>query len=253
VAKGAFGVKAAVFVECFNRPPVEEAKWVLGMIDDPKSVVAGLTAQIYVQKGAGAVNEFLDQLRDADGALPKGLKGARMVFPASDNNAPDACLDATFHEGLEALGKAGLLWEFCVNPNAAPNLAECCAKFPHMTFVLDHLAHNGNDGGEMEAWGPAMDALGKLPNVYAKMGAAEEWGVENPAEYMDRAIAAFGFERILYESNWFVCEAMGDAYDKSAGLLKEACERAGATAADLKKVFYDNAVKVYSLDLGSED
>ena len=26
-----------------------------------------------------------------------------MVFPASENNAPDACLDPTFHEGLAAL------------------------------------------------------------------------------------------------------------------------------------------------------
>jgi predicted TIM-barrel fold metal-dependent hydrolase len=34
-----------------------------------------------------------------------------------------------------------------------------------MTFVIDHLAHNGNDGGDMEQWGPAMDALGALHNV----------------------------------------------------------------------------------------
>ena len=42
----------------------------------------------------------------------------------------------------------------------APNLPAVCAKFPGMLFVIDHLAHNGNDGGEMEAWGPAIDELG---------------------------------------------------------------------------------------------
>jgi predicted TIM-barrel fold metal-dependent hydrolase len=42
------------------------------------------------------------------------------------------------------------------------------------------------------------------------MGAVEEWGVEDPGAVMDRAIAAFGFDRVLYESNWFVSEAMGD-------------------------------------------
>jgi len=247
VQKGAFNVKAAVFVECFNRPPVAEAKWVLKMISDPKSVVVGLTAQICAQKGAAAVNEFLDQIRDKRGKLPKGLKGGRFVFMAWENKAPDACLDSAFLEGLAVLDKAGLLWEFAVHPFMAPNLAACCSKFPNMTFVIDHLAHNGNDGGEMEKWGPAIDALAKLPNVYAKMGAVEEWDVPNPGDYMDRTIAAFSFDRILYESNWFVSEAMGDTYDRTASLLKAACERAGATEADLYKVFAGNAIKVYSL------
>ena len=42
----------------------------------------------------------------------------------------------------------------------------------------------------------------ELPNVYCKMGAMEQWGVDDPGAYLDRAIKAFGFERILYESNW---------------------------------------------------
>lgn len=249
MSKTEFKVKAAVFVECCNQPALEEAKWVLSMVDDPNSIVAAMTVNICVQKGAEEVNSFLDQLRGDDGKLPKGVKGARMVFMATDNNAPDACLEPAFLEGLEALNKAGLLWEFCCNPSMAPNLSTCCAKFPEMTFIIDHLAHNGNDGGEMEKWGPAIDELGKLPNVYAKMGAVEQWDVPNPEDYMDRAIQAFGFDRILYESNWFVDQAMGHSFDRTASLLKAACERSGATESDLRKVFADNARKVYTLDV----
>jgi L-fuconolactonase len=249
VSKGSCKVQSAIFVECFNRPPVEEAKWVQKMIDDPNSVIVAMSAQIYVQKGAVAVTDFLDQLRGADGALPKGLKGARMVFPAAENRAPDCCIEPKFLEGLAELGKHGLLWEFCVHPYMAPCIPECVSKFPDMTFIIDHLAHNGNEGGEMETWGPAIDAIGKCPNVYCKMGASEEWGVANKGEYMDRAIAAFGFDRILYESNWFVNEAMGDSYDTAAKLLLEACARAGATAADLAKIFRGNAIKAYRLDI----
>ena len=135
---GGIDIKSYVFLECFNRSPADEAKWVQSMVDDPESKCVGFSAQIYAQHGAGAVTEFLDAVRDESGALPAGLKGARMVFPASDNNAPDACLEPKFLEGLEALQAAGLLWEFCCNPTMAPNLAECCAKFPGMTFVIDH-------------------------------------------------------------------------------------------------------------------
>merc|ERR1712187_943847 len=99
-----------------------EAKWVLGMIKDTGSMVCALTAQIYAQKGAAEVNSFLDTLRDEQGALPEGLKGGRMVFMATDNNSPDACLDPLFFEGLAALEKEGLQWEFCGQPSMAPNL-----------------------------------------------------------------------------------------------------------------------------------
>lgn len=249
VAESGFNVKHAVFVECFNRPPEDEAKWVLGMIDDPNSMVCALTAQIYAQKGAAAVNEFLDLLRGPDGALPAGLKGGRLVFMASDNKAPDACLDPLFLEGLAALQKEGLHWEFCCQPSMAPNLATCCAKYPNMILIIDHLAHNGNDGGEMEKWGPAIDALGKLPNVYMKMGATEQWDVPNPEDYMDRAIAAFGFDRIIYESNWFVDIALGHSFARTLSMLLSACQRAGATKEDLRKVFADNARKVYRLSV----
>jgi len=70
---------------------------------------------------------------------------------------------------------------------------------------------------------------------------------QDPGAVMDRAIAAFGFDRVLYESNWFVSEAMGDEYCRVGNLLKEACERAGATEEQMKNVFQGNAVKCYRL------
>jgi len=130
----------------------------------------------------------------------------------------------------------------------APNLAACINQFPDMSFIICHAAHCGNDGGELESWGPAIDELGKLPNVYLKTGAVEEWDVPDPVPYMDRAVTAFPFDRILYESNWFVSEALGDSYDKTAKLLHAACLKRGATEADLKKVFADNARRAYRLD-----
>ncbi|CAK9070448.1 unnamed protein product [Durusdinium trenchii] len=243
-----FGVVGAIFVECFNEGPLEEAQWVLDLMQkDP--FLLGLVAQIRVQQGPEHVKAFLEKIRLPSGELPKGLKGARFVFMACENQADDACLDPVFLEGLQVLSDAQLLWEFCCEPRMALHLPSCIKRFPKMTFVIDHLAHNGSKGGDMDTWSPAIDALGQLPNVYMKMGATEQWEVEDPGAYMDRAIKAFGFDRILYESNWFVNEAMGDAYDRTATLLYEACQRAGASDLDLVKVFRGNACHVYQLDL----
>ena len=61
---------------------------------------------------------------------------------------------------------------------------------------------------------------------------------------MDRALGAFGFDRVLYESNWFVSEAMGEGLDKTARMLWAACERAGATTKDMQKVRIYNCVSM---------
>jgi hypothetical protein len=90
------------------------------------SFLVGLVAQICVQKGAEEVNAFLENMKKQyGGVLPKGLKGARFVMMAWENQADDACLDPKYLEGLEAVGKAGLLWEFCCEPRVAPYLPSC--------------------------------------------------------------------------------------------------------------------------------
>ena len=80
------------------------------------------------------------------------------------------------------------------------------------------------------------------------MGAIEEWGVADPAPYIDHALQVFGFERCLAEGNWFVSEGLGESYGRVFELLKEGCERAGATAAQERAVFAGNARRVYKLD-----
>ena len=52
---------------------------------------------------------------------------------------------------------------------------------------------------------------------------------------------------MLAESNWMVSEAMGDAYDKTFGLVLEACKRAGYSQKQTDLVFAGNATRVYSL------
>lgn len=86
--------------------------------------------------------EFLGQLKTPDGKLPSGLKGGRVVLLGNPMPAPTACLEEAYLAGLAALHSHGLLWEWCCHPSAIPSISEVSAKFPDMTFVLDHLGHN---------------------------------------------------------------------------------------------------------------
>ena len=41
---GGIDIKSYVFLECFNRSPADEAKWVQSMVDDPESKCVGFSA-----------------------------------------------------------------------------------------------------------------------------------------------------------------------------------------------------------------
>jgi L-fuconolactonase len=246
-----FQVEGIVFVECANGKPEEEVAWVLGMVEDPQSLVQALVCNVDVAQGGDAVTAFLQKLTEqCGGSLPSSLKGARQVLLGNPMPPADACLQPAYLDGLKALHAAGLHWEWACLPEAIPSITKVCASLPEMTFVLNHLGHN-NGGDDFETWAPAITELAKnCPNVVAKLGAIEEWRVSDPAPFLDHALGAFGLQRVMYESNWFVPAAFGgkaEKYDKTFGLVKGALTRAGASADEVKAVFNANAKRVYRL------
>lgn len=188
---GPVQVVGAVFVECLNVPASSEAQWALKMCEQPNPIVAAVVAHIPVPEGASAVNNFLDALRDSQGKLPAALRGGRVVLLDDPMPPPDACLAPTYLEGLAALVQADLLWEWCCMPQALPAIAKACAQFPGATFVLDHLGHN-DGGNDLEVWQESLRLVAANPNVYAKLGAIEEWGCRDPAPYLEFALRTFG-------------------------------------------------------------
>jgi L-fuconolactonase len=100
---------------------------------------------------------------------------------------------------------------------------------------------------DIEEWKVGIEKLAMEKNIYCKIGAHEEWGVSNPHPLLDHAVKCFGFNRLLYESNWFVSKACGFTYNVCVDTTKDAMIRNGATEDDLKDVFVRNAEKVYKL------
>ena len=116
-----------------------------------------------------------------------------------------------------------------------------------MNFVLNHLGRNRGNEDDIEEWKEAITVMAKNSNVVAKIGAIEEWGVADPAPILDFAIQLFGFERIMFESNWWVSKACGYSFDEILATALNACVRNGAADTDLEAVFTKNAERVYRL------
>ena len=244
-------VSKFVFVECCNTPALDEARWALALAQSPDSRCAAVVAHIPAFDGADAVRAFLGALRGGgpEDPLPPALKGGRQVMLGDPMPEPDHCLTcAAFAGALDVLEAEGLLWEWCCHYTALPSVAKVCAARPGMIFVLDHLGRNGGTEEDFDAWRAAIAEVAKCPNVYVKTGGVEEWGVSDPAPLLDAAVELFGFDRLIWESNWFVSKACGFVVRELVDLAEAACKRAGASVEDRAKWFGGNAARAYRLE-----
>ena len=92
-----------------------------------------------------------------------------------------------------------------------------------------------------------MEVLARCPNIVGvKIGALEEWDV-SPDEYLDFALRTFGFDRCLYEGNWFMSQEFkgGAPYSRTYDAILAALRRVGATEAQIEQVMRSNARRVY--------
>jgi len=244
---GRYNVKRGIFVEVAVDPSthVSEAKMALKKAQDADSFIEGVVAAIPVPEGGAAVRGFLDKLR-VNGELPKALKGGRIVLFGAEK---DVMLSQKYTSGLEELQKHGLLWEWCGTPDYLPGVLRATKRFPKVSFVLNHLGLNGGVGvlsKGMDDWKVMMTQLAaECPNLFVKMGAIEEWSVDNPSEYLRHGLKTFGTHRCLAEANWFVSAGK---YPRSFDRLHAVLEQANASDDEVRDVFQRNAEKVYCLE-----
>ena len=119
-----------------------------------------------------------------------------------------------------------------------------------MRFVLDHCGKPGIRDKLMEPWRTHI-ATAALPNVWCKIsGLITEADRQNwiPAQLrldIDHALERFGFDRVMFGSDWPVSEQT-HRYGTWVEVVDRAVE--DAPEDERRKLFRDNAIAVYRLD-----
>ena len=72
----------------------------------------------------------------------------------------------------------------------------------------------------------------------------ENWTADDLRPYFDTVIGAFGFDRLMFGSDWPV-NTLAGTYGRWVETVKAAV--ANASAEDQQKLFHDTAVRVYRL------
>jgi L-fuconolactonase len=217
-----------------------EARWVreLAAVEHR---ISGIVARV-------ALTERRSVAADLDALAARPLiKGIRDNI---QGHAPGFALQSSFVEGVRQIGARGLHFELCLKHHQleeALELARRCAQVP---LVLDHCAKPDIRNGEREPWLARIRELASLPNIVCKISGLlteadwEHWRPEQVLWYARQAADAFGPDRVLFGSDWPVCEAAGGF--ESWWRVTETLA-ASWSPTERESFFWRNAERVYRL------
>jgi L-fuconolactonase len=233
----AHGVDRTIVVEA--RSSLEETRELLALAETT-DFLAGVVGWLDL---TGPVAADVAALRSAPGG--RHLAGVRHVVRAE----PDAAwlLRPDVLRGLAALADAGLAYDLLVTARELPAAVEAARRLPGLTFVLEHLGGPAVRAGDDPAWAEGVTRLAEHGNVSCKVSGLAVGSAERLAPFVDRIVAAFGEDRLLFGSDWPVC-LLAASYD-------EIMNRLGAVTRELSpaartKLLGENARRVYRLSAG---
>ena len=129
--------------------------------------------------------------------------------------------------------------------------AALAKRIPELHIVINHIAHVTVNGQTPDAeWAEGMRTLSQYPNVFMKGSAFAENSQDQPAPSdvsyyeptLDFLWETFGEDRIVYGSNWPVCERAA-SYETVIQIVSEYFKSKGQEASE--KYFWKNTKTAY--------
>ena len=236
-------IDKTVFVECDvdESQMMDEALHVLRVADDFGSRIAGIVAS-----GRPEHDGFKAHL-DALAAHPK-VKGLRRILHTSPN---EVGLGERFIENVSCLKEYGLSFDICVLARQLTVAINLVSKCPDVAFILDHCGVPDVKGQSLYPWRDRILELSKFPNVTCKISGLvayadpANWKAEDLRPFVEHVIESFGWDRVMFGSDWPVCNLTA-GYTKWVETLLSLTHSAGEV--NQRKLFRENAIRAYRLE-----
>ncbi|VAW12169.1 L-fuconolactone hydrolase [hydrothermal vent metagenome] len=242
-ARGHVDIEAFVFAEVAVDPGLHlrEAAFAQELADaDPR--LAGMVAHVPVERGR-AIEADLARLK-----THATLRGIRRLIETEHN--PGICLEPGFIEGVRLLPEHGLSFDICVKHWGMTYAIELVRRCPDVSFILDHIGKPDIGHGLRKPWWGQMRVLAGFPNVVVKLsGVVTEadrgnWKRGDLAPYIAHTIDCFGFDRVMFGSDWPV-STQTHAYPDWPAIIDEVI--AGASETERRQLYRETANRTYRL------
>jgi predicted TIM-barrel fold metal-dependent hydrolase len=185
---------------------------------------------------------FLD--RQLANPLVKGFRRVLHVMPDELSEQP------LFRDNIKLLGGTGLSFDLCVLPKQIEKAIALADLAPDVQFILDHCGVPDIKGEAFKPWQAGITEIAKRPNVTAKISGvvayadSETWTVETLAPYVNHIIASFGFDRLVWGSDWPVCTLGGGL---ATWIAATHALVSGCSDDEKTKLFSQNAKRIWML------
>jgi len=224
--------------------------------------------------------EYIDRLRRSDGLPTVAVAHARLdgdnveailerqaAFPfvrsirhkpranaSPRETVPGGMADATWRRGYSLLRRFGLRFDLQTPWWHLHEAADLAKTYPDTQIILNHAglpADRSPDG--IAAWSRAMATLAHRPNVAVKISGigvpGATWTAEANRKIVLTVIDLFGVDRAMFASN-FPVDSLCATFDRIYGGFREIV--ADFSAADQRKLFCDNAIRIYAMEAAKE-
>jgi L-fuconolactonase len=187
-----------------------------------------------------------------DGLL-SGVGGRHLVavrHGAADEADPSWLLRDDVDTGLRAVADRALTFDLEITARELVAANTLVRRHPELRFVVDHGGKPPIAEGWSRDWADGISALAQSSNVWCKLsGLVTEasWTTWTPADlqpYVDHLIGAFGPARLMFGSDWPVCE-LAASYDRVLAAAQHGL--AALTPDQRRDTFACNALHAYRL------
>lgn len=198
------GITGTVVVEA--SPWVEDNQWILDLAAGDRFIL-GLVG--HLEPGT---EDFTRELaRFAANPLFRGIRGGASLLAGASAG--------TVRRDLGDLAERGLVLDLLIGKDQYGAALGLARQIPELSLVINHLGHVPIDGHRPDPeWADGVRRLAEAPGICMKLsGVIEQSTVQpapsDPAFYaptFDVLWPAFGEERLIFGSNWPVCERGGE-------------------------------------------
>lgn len=236
------GIEQGIFVEADvdEQYVIDEAVRAISLAEQD-SRIGGVVAG-----GRPEQNDFGGYLKKIGGSSK--LKGIRRVLHTQPD---DLATDPFFVTNVGLLKQYNLSFDICVLPHQLPVASKLVRSHPKLTFILDHCGIPDIKGRKLESWRGSVKEISGYPNVYCKISGLvayadpEKWTPEDLRPFIEHVVDCFGWDRVMFGSDWPVCtisSSLKKWVDTLLFLTKDSGEDARL------KLFRGNAQRIYRLD-----
>lgn len=152
----------------------------------------------------------------------KLIKGFRHILQGEVQR--DLMLQPAFMYGMGLLAQFNFTYDILIFPDQIAFAEEMVRSLPNQKFVIDHIAKPNIKKQQFADWKRDIQAIAKHENVWCKVSGMlteadwQHWKINDFEPYLEVIFEAFGVDKLMYGSDWPVCNVAG-GYENTLNIL----------------------------------